>query len=224
MCFTLSMSLSVALAAFLIMHTSLILIGCTTLEFNMFGFRSPYSFGLRQNVIDIFGPTWSICFLPISPPVLTHDVGTHHTLPDSIWRVRHLAGRAGPTRSTPAAGAVRSDRWEPVPSSLRDAGGGSDASGGRRRRGHPTDSTETGGDGRAGGGGTRPWRPFFVPKVIAHAATVGVASATNMAVANMGALEAQPASALETIGSWLEADIAPHHGNGDLESPSDIEE
>lgn len=92
--FTLSLSLSIALGTFIVMHGSLILLGCTTLEFHMFGFNSPYSFGVRQNVKDIFGPTLLHCLLPIQSPSVAYDLGLHHSLSQSLTNFAARRGRS----------------------------------------------------------------------------------------------------------------------------------
>lgn len=83
LCFTLACSLTLALTLFVTMHFALILLGCTTLEFGLYVWDSPYSFGIPRNLRDIFG-RWAIAMLPIPPRALKFDLGTHHTLREGV--------------------------------------------------------------------------------------------------------------------------------------------
>uniref|UniRef100_A0A7S2SQZ0 Palmitoyltransferase n=1 Tax=Rhizochromulina marina TaxID=1034831 RepID=A0A7S2SQZ0_9STRA len=79
MAFALALALSLALTVFIAMHSCLLLSGVTTLEYGLYGCSSPYTFGSRQNLVDVFGRGWVMALLPISPPSLAYDLGTHHT-------------------------------------------------------------------------------------------------------------------------------------------------
>ena len=76
---TLSTSLVLALGMFVIMHGALILLGSTTLEFQMYGTRSPFSLGFRGNLLAVLGGDFD------DPPSTRHRA--HATLAvDVFWQ------------------------------------------------------------------------------------------------------------------------------------------
>jgi hypothetical protein len=94
---TLSVAIAISLGVFAVMHTSLVLLGASTLEFHLVGASSPYSQGFEGNIAAVFGPRLWERFVPMPPKAAAFDLGTHGRLSDALLLYERSAAAAGPS-------------------------------------------------------------------------------------------------------------------------------
>jgi len=117
---SLSFAVALALTVFLGMHSALLLFGSSTLEFHVFGFKSPYSLGFARNLESVFGPGSLLeKVLPItgwataaaSPAEHAYDLGTHVPLVASVRAIEHLAPPPSSSSSSSSASGSPPVGW-----------------------------------------------------------------------------------------------------------------